>query len=113
MNADALANSERATGPVRVDKPHVRAMLQDFLLQQVCIRKRMVNHEGSAKTCAEGHFRLDAQSNLCAGNLARVSGNEMVDRLVGSESGNRRHDTGSIAGQEDYVLRMSGPLFGH
>ena len=54
--------------------------------------------------------RLGAQADLRARDLAGVAGDEVVDGLVGSQPRDGRHHPGSVAGEEDDVLRMAGLL---
>src|SRR5208337_523404 len=72
---------------------------------------RVMHHEGAAKAGAESHFGLHAQSDLGAGDLAGVAGNEMVDGLIRVEFGDGRHYARGIAGKKNYVARMPGALF--
>src|SRR5579871_322995 len=113
MDADALADSEGTAGPACIDQPDASIVLQNLLLQEFCINKRMVDHEWPAEEGAEGHFGLDAEADFCSGNLAGIAGDEVVDGLIGSELGDRRHHARSIAGEEDDILRMSRTLLGH
>ena len=70
----------------------------------------MVHHERSAEAGAEGDLRFDAQADFRARDLAGIAGDEVVDGLVGSEPRDGRHHAGSVAGEEDDVLRMAGAL---
>ena len=51
-----------------------------------------------------------AQADLGPGDLAGVSGNEVIDGLFGCEARDGRHDAAGVAGQKDDVARMAGHL---
>ena len=66
----------------------------------------MVDHERRAEACREGNLGLDAETDLGACDLRGVAGNEVVDRVLGVEPGDRRQNTLRIASEQDDVLRV-------
>ena len=71
-----------------------------------------MDHERTAEAGAEGDLWFFAKANFSSGDLGGVAGNKMIQRLVGGEAGDRRHDARCIAGEQDDILRMTGPFFG-
>lgn len=87
-------------------------VLLDFVVEQLGVGQRMVDHERPAKARAKGHLRLGAKADSGASDLAGVAGNEMVDGLVGREFGDGRHNPGRVASEENDVFGMTGAFFG-
>src|SRR5579885_3612604 len=113
MNADALTDAKRTACPASIHEPNVDLVLENLLLQKIGVSEWMVNHKRSAETGAEGHLWLNTQTDFSSGDLAGVSGDEMVDRLIRSQFRDRRHHAGSIAGKENDIFRMPRPLLRH
>src|ERR1039457_395363 len=70
----------------------------------------MAHHERTAEARAEGDFRFRTQADLGAGDLAGVSGEEVVDGLLGSEARDGRHDARGVAREKNDVARMASHL---
>src|ERR1035437_10164479 len=71
-DADPLADAERPAGPSGVDQPTGGAVLQQPRFQHFGVGIGAMYHEGAAETGAERDFRLRAQADLGAGDLAGV-----------------------------------------
>ena len=53
-----------------------------------------------------------AQPDFGPGDLGRVAGNEVIQRLVRGQPGNRRHDALRVAGQQHDILGMPARFSG-
>jgi len=74
--------------------------------QHVRVLERVVDHEGRAKAGREGDLGLDAEPDLGAGDLRGVAGDEVIDRVLGVQPGDRRQHPLRITGEQDDVLRV-------
>ena len=70
----------------------------------------MMDHERSAETGGEGDLRFLPQADLCSRYLGCVPADELVQRLIGGETGDRRHNSAGITRQQDYIFRVPGLL---
>ena len=70
----------------------------------------MARHEWCAKAGREGCFRL-GHTDLGAGDLRRVTGQEVIHRLLGRQTRDRRQDAERIRGQHDDILRHRPHIF--
>src|SRR5712671_2627810 len=76
-----------------------------------CVFRRVPDEEGRPEARTEGGLRL-LHAALRARDFGRVSGQEVVHRLVRGESRNWRQYSECISGQEDDILRMTtAPAF--
>src|SRR5271166_674071 len=71
----------------------------------------MMDHEGTAKTSAEGNLRFRAQTDFRACDFAGVARNEVINGLIGAQPRNRRHHSRSVTGEEYNVLWVSRSFF--
>src|SRR5664279_1880190 len=110
LDAYALSNAEGSADPAGIDQPAGSAVAQHFALKQIGIDPGMMNHERCAEAGAEGDFRSCAYAGFCPGDLGRVAGNEMIERLAWRQPRNWRHNALCVAGQEKDILRVAAQL---
>ncbi len=91
-DADTLADSVGSANPAGIEQPAVDAIAGDLACEQLGILGRVVHHEGATETGAEGDFWLIAHTQLGAAHLGRVAGDKVVERLLGGETRQGRHD---------------------
>mmetsp|Transcript_8236 Transcript_8236/g.13091 ORF Transcript_8236/g.13091 Transcript_8236/m.13091 type:complete len:208 (+) Transcript_8236:540-1163(+) len=78
-------------------------MLVQLLLQEISIHGRVQRQERSTKASTERGFGL-CDAALCASHLGSVARQEVIDSLVGVQSGHRWEHTKRVTSQEDAVV---------
>ncbi|QTK80153.1 hypothetical protein AT6N2_C2567 [Agrobacterium tumefaciens] len=107
LDGHTLADAISAAGPAGVDEPAIHAVLADQLTQQVAVFRRVARHEGCAKACGEGGFRL-GHALFRAGDLCGVTGEEVVHGLLRRQPGDRRQHAEGVGRQHDDRPWMAG-----
>src|SRR5512133_2994257 len=107
----ALALAEWAARPARVDEPDVDVwVLVQLLAEHVGVDRRRLEEERRAEAGREGRLRL-CDADLGARQLRREAGQEVEDRLLTAEAGERWEDPEGVGGEEDDRARVARALF--
>src|SRR5262249_38619360 len=109
LDRHPVALAERTAGPAGVDQPDGRAVTVELLAQQLRVYSRPLRPERSAEAGREGRLRF-GHTELRAGELRRVAGEEEEERLLAAEPRDRRQDPEGVGGQEDHRAWMPGAL---
>ena len=108
----ALPDSVRSARPPRVHQPALHTMPGNAIPEHFRVDAGSQREERRAETGGERFFGL-GHAALGAGDLGRISRQEVIHRLLRRQFGDRRHHTEGVAGEEDDVARMTGHSLGH
>ena len=101
-----VADTVGTSGPASVDEEGVGTVLLHLLTEELGVDDGVQGKEGTTVAGGEGGLGL-LDASLSTGDLSGVAGEVVVHGLTGSELGDGRKNTVSIAGEEDDVLRVA------
>ena len=107
FEADAFAGPVSAAGPTGVDQPDPRLVLPHLFRKQLGVFARMPDEKWSAEAGRKCRLWL-GHAHLGARDLGRVAADEVIHRMRRRERADRRQHAERIAGEKDYVGRMTG-----